>query len=616
MMRHLTSRLLLTGGAVGLVLWLSACAPQSRPDLVAQTRRASVPCDELQRFAASLRAQGDPVGSASPSVLVEEYVLTRLLAGEGNAAAGADDVAARWQRRLQLAERAVAPTPVATPTPEAPPTEAAEATPTIDDAAIAAYYESHRDEFERPERRRTRLILIRLEAGASAAARREATARLRDIQAKFLSGTPFADLAVRFSEADNATFGGDVGLKARGEMPAAFDAVAWSMEPGEVSDVVTLPEGLALILVEAVEPPRSASLDEVRDEIRAHLESPADGAAVAVADATPPSEPAPEEAPDALDEARRGCIVTIDREALLDLDLDPSTTPVVSIDGEPLRLTDLGMTTRAPGVDSSLARAIDTELLARLALRQGAGDAPGDAPGVGPSPARQHADAMAALERRVDALLPETSDDALRLRYAAEVDRWQRPERRMLEVVRVMAESGDLGSARAAAEALGRVWRPAAAVPQRHRAEVWGPISREDLAAATSRDLADTAFTLEPGVVSQPLLVERTWPELAYVLLRVARVEPAGPAPFEEVRPRLLAETSAPERDAVRARLRTELLAEAALRTLPALFACELTAPIDSSAIDTSLEALTPTRQRRGGQGWPASSKQREAAAP
>lgn len=583
-------------GLALLCLFGSACAPRVRPDVVAEIDGRAIGCNELRRFTAALQANADPVAAASQSVLVEELVLTELLASEGDDGGDANQRALRWQQRQQLAERAVA-APTATPEAVADP-ETGDAA-VVGDAEVAAYYESHQDEFVRPERIRTRLILVRLDAGATASEERTAAARLREIQAKFLSGTPFPDLAVRFSEADNAAFGGDVGAKARGEMPAAFESVAWGLEPGEVSDIVRLPEGLGLLLLEEIEPPRSAQLDEVREEIRAQL-SP--GQAIVV-----PAEEVDAVVPDsAVLEARARWHVTIDREALLNLDLDVATTPVVRIGDDALSLADLGLTTRPPGVDAALAEAIDIELLARLAASQGA--VAGLA--VDPAPAKRHQAAMAALERRVDERLPESAEAALRQRYDAAGDRFARSERRLLEIVRVMAESGDLRSARAAAEALGRVWRPGTPAPQRHRAEVWGPIEQQALAQQTSNDLAGTAFALDPGVVSPPLLVEDTWPELAYVLLRVARVEPAGLVPYAEVRATLAGESADGERAAIRAEIRTELLRQAKLQTLPSLFECNLAAPVSPAAAQFEVETTAPARPTRG---WPSDAKRREA---
>lgn len=599
MSARLSSR---SGQALCLALFsvfVCGCSARVRPDRVAETEAGAVDCSELRQFAAALSAAADPTASASQSVLVEELVLTKLLAAEGTNADSAEQRALRWQMRQQLAERAVA---VAAPKPTiaAVPAAATDA-PVVGDAEIAAYYAAHAADFVHPERIRTRLILVRLGAGASAGQQREATTRLRDIQAKFLSGTPFPDLAVRFSEADNATYGGDVGPKARGEMPTAFESVAWNLEPGEVSDIVSLPDGVGLILLEAVEPPRAEPLEEVQDEIRARLT--AGSAPAADTDVAVEAEPAPSE-PTALTEARSRARVTIDREALLNLDLDVTSTPVVTIGADKLSLADLGLTTRPPGVDTALTAAIDTELLARLAESQG--NSVGNE--SGPALARRHQQALAALDRRVEARLPASSEDALREAYAAAAERFARPERRLLEVVRVMAESGDLGSARAAADALGRVWRPGAPAPQRHRAEVWGPIDQEHLETATSADLAATAFGLDVGSVTPPLLVEHAWSELAYVLLRVARIEPAGTAPFEEVRATLASEGDAVTRSAVRAQVRTELLGQAELRTLPALFDCNLSTPL--SPAEAATEPATPPARRQG-HGWPAAEKQR-----
>jgi parvulin-like peptidyl-prolyl isomerase len=62
-------------------------------------------------------------------------------------------------------------------------------------------------------------------------------------------GADFAELARKSSDdADTASKGGDLGLRARGMMPARFEQIAFSLKVGQVSDVVETPFGFHIIL--------------------------------------------------------------------------------------------------------------------------------------------------------------------------------------------------------------------------------------------------------------------------------------------------------------------------------------------------------------------------------
>lgn len=68
-------------------------------------------------------------------------------------------------------------------------------------------------------------------------------------------GGDFAALARRFSDdAGSAEEGGDLGWFRRGRMVAQFEAAAFRLRPGQVSDVVETPFGYHIIQVERIEP--------------------------------------------------------------------------------------------------------------------------------------------------------------------------------------------------------------------------------------------------------------------------------------------------------------------------------------------------------------------------
>jgi len=137
------------------------------------------------------------------------------------------------------------------------------------DDEIKAYYDEHRDDrFTAPEEVRARHILIKLPPAADEKARAAARTKAEDVLAKVKKGADFAKLAQDVSEdPGTASKGGDLGLFSRGHMVPAFDAAAFALEPGAVSDVVETPFGFHIIKVEEKLPGGQKPLDAVRDEI-------------------------------------------------------------------------------------------------------------------------------------------------------------------------------------------------------------------------------------------------------------------------------------------------------------------------------------------------------------
>ena len=86
------------------------------------------------------------------------------------------------------------------------------------------------------------------------------------------AGEDFAALAREFSD-DYATkkSGGDTGLFQRGQMVPAFEAVAFALEPGEISDPVETVFGVHILKLLERRESYLVPLDEVREKLRNHI---------------------------------------------------------------------------------------------------------------------------------------------------------------------------------------------------------------------------------------------------------------------------------------------------------------------------------------------------------
>jgi len=126
---------------------------------------------------------------------------------------------------------------------------------------IEDYYNTYKDQLKEPEQRRIREIVVVNEPEA------------RDILIQLLQGADFAAMAKERSKAPSAKNGGDLGFIERGKMPAQFDAVAFSptLETGKISNIFKVPDGYAIIKLEAVRGGQQKSLSEMWEDIKRGL---------------------------------------------------------------------------------------------------------------------------------------------------------------------------------------------------------------------------------------------------------------------------------------------------------------------------------------------------------
>lgn len=116
--------------------------------------------------------------------------------------------------------------------------------------AVQEQYEANRHRYtDLDPQVRSRHILIR-PAGEGDDADAEARAKAEDLLRQLRGGADFAALAREHSQ-DTATAprGGDLGYRPRGRSPAAYDDVAFELEPNTLSEVVETPLGFHIIEV-------------------------------------------------------------------------------------------------------------------------------------------------------------------------------------------------------------------------------------------------------------------------------------------------------------------------------------------------------------------------------
>lgn len=136
-------------------------------------------------------------------------------------------------------------------------------------------HRENRSMFMLPERVRARHILLGLPGEASAAEREAVRQRLLAIAAEIRGGADFAQMAERHSEDSTQKNGGDLGVFPRGKMVAPFEAAAFSLPVGVLSEPVETRFGWHLIRVDerlaAEEIPEEQALALIRRRLAGEM---------------------------------------------------------------------------------------------------------------------------------------------------------------------------------------------------------------------------------------------------------------------------------------------------------------------------------------------------------
>ncbi|MFM8358731.1 MAG: peptidylprolyl isomerase [Verrucomicrobiota bacterium] len=146
----------------------------------------------------------------------------------------------------------------------------------IPTADARKYYDAHPEKWLEPEQVKAAHLLVASSDPrtgepwpADELQRREERARKARDRAR--AGEPFGKLVQEFSDDANTRERGGVYLFARGQMEPEFEAAAFSMKPGQVSDLVRTAYGWHVIQLVERRPPQRREFAAVERQIRALL---------------------------------------------------------------------------------------------------------------------------------------------------------------------------------------------------------------------------------------------------------------------------------------------------------------------------------------------------------
>ena len=132
---------------------------------------------------------------------------------------------------------------------------------------VETYYLVHQDDFKVEDEVKLRMIVLNKTSGDDTN-----TVRLAgEILAQIKEGATFQEMASVYSQDSQRSQGGDRGWVERSLLRKELADIAFTLKPGQVSEVIEMPEACYLMLVEQARPAHVKPLNEVRDDVELTL---------------------------------------------------------------------------------------------------------------------------------------------------------------------------------------------------------------------------------------------------------------------------------------------------------------------------------------------------------
>jgi peptidyl-prolyl cis-trans isomerase D len=141
----------------------------------------------------------------------------------------------------------------------------------ISDDALKAQYQTNIQQYEVPNRVHVQHILF-MTVGKTDAEVEEIKKRAEDVLAQAKKGAKFDELAKKYSEDPGSKDkGGDLSWIRQGQTVPEFEKTAFSLAPGQISDLVKTQYGFHIIKVLEKETAHTKPFEEVKESLRAPL---------------------------------------------------------------------------------------------------------------------------------------------------------------------------------------------------------------------------------------------------------------------------------------------------------------------------------------------------------
>ncbi len=136
---------------------------------------------------------------------------------------------------------------------------------------MKAFYDGHPEVFKTPDMIRASHILAKVDKTATPEEKAKALEKIKAAQKRVQGGEDFAAVAKEMSDCPSKANGGDLDFFSKGQMAPAFENAAFSMQPGQTSDIVETEFGYHIIKVTGKKDASTMSFDEVKPKIEQYL---------------------------------------------------------------------------------------------------------------------------------------------------------------------------------------------------------------------------------------------------------------------------------------------------------------------------------------------------------
>ena len=142
---------------------------------------------------------------------------------------------------------------------------------TVSEQELLRFYEKNSKSFIESRSVHAEHILVRLPKNATDEQIREVRQKAERILSELKQGKEFAAAAREYSDCSSKENGGDLGVIKESFMPREFDAVAFKLKPGSISDIVKTRHGLHIIKIKNPTSEKQLSFPEVKGHIAGYV---------------------------------------------------------------------------------------------------------------------------------------------------------------------------------------------------------------------------------------------------------------------------------------------------------------------------------------------------------
>ena len=133
----------------------------------------------------------------------------------------------------------------------------------VTDKTLKAYYDTHTDEFRDEEFRLQQIFISNKTVNAQQ--------KIFTAYSLLKQGTPFEEVAKKFSEDPSASQGGDIGYVKKGDLVPGLREAIGALAPGGYTDILTTPYGFHILRQAEVKKGDSLPFDDVKGKIHERI---------------------------------------------------------------------------------------------------------------------------------------------------------------------------------------------------------------------------------------------------------------------------------------------------------------------------------------------------------